>query len=241
MANPSRVAAGDALRKSSPRPPALRRQSGTPYPPVGGTILRADVPKGLGDEGGQGRLRVASGSALMAAAGAGPRRWERPRTGPARERARPMTTTLPSPSGRPRTTGATTRPGATSTASATSQAVVDGALLLPRAVVATRALLTGAGVETYRCAFPAGRTPAGRSPDGRCGRTTPVNRPSRIATHAVAGVLLGLLTVAVVVGLVAALLASPLLLAPAGGATLLAFAGIGAGHSALTRRLVDRT
>lgn len=116
---------------------------------------------------------------------------------------------------------------------ADSTVVVDGALLLPRAVVATCALLTGKGVETYRAAFPASRA--------RDRHRVPTTSPSRIATHVVAGFLLGLATVAVLVGLVVALLVSPLLLAPAGVASLLAFAGIGAGHGTLTRRLVDRT
>lgn len=82
MANPPRVAAGGRLQEivaPSTRPPTS--VSDTPHPRSGGTILRADVSTGSGDEGGQGRLRVASGSALMVAAEAGPRGWERPRTG----------------------------------------------------------------------------------------------------------------------------------------------------------------
>ena len=105
---------------------------------------------------------------------------------------------------------------------AVPQFVVDGALLL-----------TGQGVASYRSTFP-----SSRARDGCRVQTT---SPSRIATHVVAGFLLGLATVAVLIGLVLALLVSPLLLAPAGGVSLLAFAGIGAGHGTLTRRLVDRT
>ena len=138
-----------------------------------------------------------------------------------------MTTTLQAPDAWPGTSGpgdaGVTTPG---------QVVVDGALLLPRAVVATRALLAGEGVGSYRAAFPVSRQ--------RGGLRTLTTSPSRIATHVVGGLVLGLATVDVLVGLVLALLVSPLLLAPAGGASLLAFAGIGAGHGTLTRRLVDR-
>lgn len=146
-----------------------------------------------------------------------------------------MTTTLQAPNAGPGTTTGATRPGTTvATRPGTSgQVVVDGALLLPRTVLATRALLAGEGVDTYRSAFP-----VDASPDGLRRHTT---SPSRIATHVVAGLVLGLATVAVLVGLVLALLVSPLLLAPAGGASLLAFAGIGGGHRTLTRRLVDRS
>ncbi|MEO9152083.1 MAG: hypothetical protein ABI243_06740 [Lapillicoccus sp.] len=138
-----------------------------------------------------------------------------------------MTTALHDPTDR----GASTVTGGP----VTGQSVIDGALLLPRAVVATHALLTGAGVATYRATFPRhGR--GGRAQ----GRAVTTSSPSRVATHVVTGGVLALLALAVVAGLVLALLASPLLLAPAGGASLVAFAGIGAGHARLTRRLIDR-
>ncbi len=108
----------------------------------------------------------------------------------------------------------------------TGQVLLDGALILPRSVTATHALLTGKGVSAYRRTFPSA-TGSGTS------------SPTRVATHLVAGLVLGVLTVLVVVALVLSLVRSPLLLAPAGGLTLVSLAALGALHDSMTRRLID--
>jgi hypothetical protein len=108
----------------------------------------------------------------------------------------------------------------------TGQVVVDGALPLPRSFTAVRALVTGEGVEACRRTYP--RPPRSMT-----------TSPTRAATHAVVGLVLGLLTLLVVAGFVVSLARSPLLLAPAGALTLLSLAALGALHRSMTRRLMD--
>lgn len=114
------------------------------------------------------------------------------------------------------------------TAPARAVAVVDGAYLLPRSVVATVRLLRGDGVRAYRASYPV------------LGEVSPTSSPARVATHAVAGLLLGVLTLVVVAAVALVLALWPLLLAPAGLAGVGALGALGAGHDRLTRRLLDR-
>lgn len=166
----------------------------------------------------QGGLGVRSGSRPMVGDPRAPRGWSPPANSRHTRSGREgmTTTTKPAPVAR----GAA--PGTT------GQVLVDGAMLLPRSVAATHALLTGEGVEAYRRTFP--RPPA-----------TMTSSPTRVATHVVAGLALGLLALLVVSGLVLSLIVSPLLLAPAGGLTLVGLAGLGALHDVVTRRLIDRS
>ncbi len=128
---------------------------------------------------------------------------------------------------------------------ARGQAVVDGALLLPRAVVGTRALLGGQGTRAYRTAFPVHRSetarPGGVPDAAQPAGAAPTTSPARVATHAVLGLLLGLLAVAVVAALVVVLARSALLLAPAGILTLALLGALGTLHSWATRHLLDRS
>lgn len=121
------------------------------------------------------------------------------------------------------TTGTATRP-----APAAAVAVVDGAYLLPRSLVALARLLRGEGVRRYRASYPLG------------GDVRPTSSPARVATHAVVGLVLGVVTVLVVAAVVVLLLLSPLLLAPAGLAGVGALGAVGSAHDRMTRRLLDR-
>ena len=98
----------------------------------------------------------------------------------------------------------------TSTAPARAAAVVDGAYLLPRSLAATGRLLRGEGVRRYRASYPG------------LGEVAPTSSPARVATHAVVGLVLGVLSLLVVAAVALVLALWPLLLAPAG------LAGVGA-------------
>lgn len=126
------------------------------------------------------------------------------------------------------TTGTAPRTTAPASTTAAATAVVDGAYLLPRSLLATVRLLRGEGVRRYRASYPVG------------GDVAPTSSPARVATHVVAGLVLGVVTVLVVAAVALVLALSPLLLAPAGLAGVGALGAVGSAHDRMTRRLLDR-